>query len=220
MMLLMQLTQPLGGDVRINLRGREIAVSQQHLYDTQVGAAVQQMGGEDVPQHVRRQFFTVNARQHGVMLDAVPEGLARHLSRQQRQQRQAVMRQPVGQRFQILAIGGQGILRQIAFNPEHIQKLFYQVAILHGIAALEVKSYSLCLNPPCFWYNCAKVSLTQSTICMKICLFYGSSTCYTEMAAEKIRDFIGAEPVTLHNVKDDDLLLMEQYDLLIFGIPT
>lgn len=55
---------------------------------------------------------------------------------------------------------------------------------------------------------------------MKIGLFYGSSTCYTEMAAEKIRDFIGAELVTLHNVKDSDPLLMEQYDLLILGIPT
>nr|MBA2816183.1 Flavodoxin [Candidatus Pantoea persica] len=55
---------------------------------------------------------------------------------------------------------------------------------------------------------------------MKIGLFYGSSICYTEMAAEKIRDFIGAELVTLHNVKDSDPLLMEQYDLLILGIPT
>ena len=35
---------------------------------------------------------------------------------------------------------------------------------------------------------------------MKIGLFYGSSTCYTEMAAEKIRDFIGEELVTLHNL--------------------
>ena len=55
---------------------------------------------------------------------------------------------------------------------------------------------------------------------MKIGLFYGSSTCYTEMAAEKIRDFIGEELVTLHNLKDDDPSLMEQYDLLILGIPT
>lgn len=55
---------------------------------------------------------------------------------------------------------------------------------------------------------------------MKIGLFYGSSTCYTEMAAEKIRDFIGAELVTLHNLKDDPPSLMEQYDLLILGIPT
>ena len=34
MVLLMQLAQALGGDMRINLRGGEIAVPQQHLYDT------------------------------------------------------------------------------------------------------------------------------------------------------------------------------------------
>ncbi|SFN08131.1 flavodoxin II [Izhakiella capsodis] len=55
---------------------------------------------------------------------------------------------------------------------------------------------------------------------MKIGLFYGSSTCYTEMAAEKIRDIIGEELVTLHNLKDDPPSLMSQYDLLILGIPT
>lgn len=55
---------------------------------------------------------------------------------------------------------------------------------------------------------------------MNIGLFYGSSTCYTEMAAEKIRDFIGDDLVTLHNLKDDSPALMEQYDLLILGIPT
>jgi len=55
---------------------------------------------------------------------------------------------------------------------------------------------------------------------MNIGLFYGSSTCYTEMAAEKIRDFIGDDLVTLHNLKDDSPTLMEQYDLLILGIPT
>lgn len=55
---------------------------------------------------------------------------------------------------------------------------------------------------------------------MNIGLFYGSSTCYTEMAAEKIRDIIGPELVTLHNLKDDAPALMEQYDVLILGIPT
>ena len=55
---------------------------------------------------------------------------------------------------------------------------------------------------------------------MNIGLFYGSSTCYTEMAAEKIRDIIGPELVTLHNLKDDAVALMEQYDVLILGIPT
>ncbi|MEA1064036.1 flavodoxin FldB [Erwinia sp. HR93] len=55
---------------------------------------------------------------------------------------------------------------------------------------------------------------------MKIGLFYGSSTCYTEMAAEKIRDIIGSQHITLHNLKDVAPALMEQYDALILGIPT
>ncbi len=55
---------------------------------------------------------------------------------------------------------------------------------------------------------------------MQIGLFYGSTTCYTEMAAEKIRDILGEELVTLHNIKDDALALAEQYDFLIFGIST
>ncbi|MBW7982915.1 flavodoxin FldB [Enterobacillus tribolii] len=55
---------------------------------------------------------------------------------------------------------------------------------------------------------------------MKIGLFYGSSTCYTEMAAEKIRETLGEELITLHNLKDDSPDLMETYDILILGIPT
>ncbi len=55
---------------------------------------------------------------------------------------------------------------------------------------------------------------------MKIGLFYGSSTCYTEMVAEKIQAFLGNDLVTLHNLKDDALSLMQDYDLLILGIPT
>ena len=42
---------------------------------------------------------------------------------------------------------------------------------------------------------------------IEIGLFYGSSTCYTEMAAEKIRDSInrlsGRELVVLHNIASD-----------------
>lgn len=54
MVLLMQLTQALSGDVRINLGGGEIAMSQQHLYDTQIRAVVQQMGRKGVTHHMRR----------------------------------------------------------------------------------------------------------------------------------------------------------------------
>lgn len=55
---------------------------------------------------------------------------------------------------------------------------------------------------------------------MKVGLFYGSSTCYTEMAAEKIRDILGPELVDLHNVKDVPAQRMMEYSILILGIPT
>ena len=60
-------------------------------------------------------------------------------------------------------------------------------------------------------------------------LFYGSSTCYTEMAAEKIRDTIyaltkhtltEAPTVALHNIANDSIQLMESYQCIILGIPT
>ncbi|MCV6625360.1 MAG: flavodoxin FldB [Cellvibrionaceae bacterium] len=54
-------------------------------------------------------------------------------------------------------------------------------------------------------------------------LFYGSSTCYTEMAAEKIQQQLaqahGLE-AQLHNIADTGIEPAAQYDKLIFGIPT
>ncbi len=55
---------------------------------------------------------------------------------------------------------------------------------------------------------------------MKIGLFYGSTTCYTEMAAEKIEHAIGGDLVTLNNIKDTPLSDITHYDLLLFGIST
>ncbi|GAK83523.1 flavodoxin 2 [Vibrio ponticus] len=55
---------------------------------------------------------------------------------------------------------------------------------------------------------------------MKIGLFYGSTTCYTEMAAEKMRAIIGEELVDIHNVKETPLETMADYDLLLLGIST
>ncbi|WP_038173836.1 flavodoxin FldB [Vibrio pacinii] len=55
---------------------------------------------------------------------------------------------------------------------------------------------------------------------MKIGLFYGSTTCYTEMAAEKIRAILGEDLVDIHNVKESPLALMADYDFLILGIST
>jgi flavodoxin II len=55
---------------------------------------------------------------------------------------------------------------------------------------------------------------------MKIGLFYGSTTCYTEMVAEKIQAAIGSEIVNLHNIKDEPLANCLHYDYIIFGIST
>lgn len=55
-------------------------------------------------------------------------------------------------------------------------------------------------------------------------LFYGSSTCYTEMVAEKIfleiNRILDGTQVDLHNIAEEPVSLMEAYDLLILGIPT
>ncbi|AFU98065.1 flavodoxin FldB [Simiduia agarivorans] len=53
-----------------------------------------------------------------------------------------------------------------------------------------------------------------------IALVYGSSTCYTEMTAEKIRDYLGADRVTLINLADSPLADVQPYPYIIMGIPT
>lgn len=55
---------------------------------------------------------------------------------------------------------------------------------------------------------------------MKIGLFYGSSTCYTEMASEKIRTMIGEDLVDIYNIKDTPVSTLQDYDFLILGIST
>lgn len=57
MMLRMQSLQALFGYQRIDLRGTQRAVAQQHLQGAQVGAVVQQVGGEGVAQDVGRDTF-------------------------------------------------------------------------------------------------------------------------------------------------------------------
>ena len=45
------------GDLGVAGGGREVAVAEQHLDDADVGAALQQVGGEAVPQGVHGIFF-------------------------------------------------------------------------------------------------------------------------------------------------------------------
>ena len=55
---------------------------------------------------------------------------------------------------------------------------------------------------------------------MKIGLFYGSTTCYTEIAAEKIAHSLGEDIVDMFDIKDTLLSQMDDYDILILGIST
>lgn len=55
---------------------------------------------------------------------------------------------------------------------------------------------------------------------MKIGLFYGSTTCYSEMTAEKMQEFLGADIVDIFNIKDTGLAPLKDYDILILGIST
>jgi flavodoxin II len=59
---------------------------------------------------------------------------------------------------------------------------------------------------------------------LKIGLFYGSTTCYTEMAAEKVQatlnNLVGHACVELFNIKDSGLSKTAEYDILVFGIST
>lgn len=59
---------------------------------------------------------------------------------------------------------------------------------------------------------------------MKIGLFYGSTTCYTEMSAEKIQiqlnTLFDAPIVEVFNIKDVPLSDTADFDVLIFGIST
>ncbi|MDP5031551.1 flavodoxin FldB [Paraglaciecola sp.] len=64
----------------------------------------------------------------------------------------------------------------------------------------------------------------MTTATNDIGLFYGSSTCYTEMAAEKIQaklnDLLAPRHIQLFNIKDVALKQAEQFTTLIFGIST
>jgi flavodoxin II len=53
-----------------------------------------------------------------------------------------------------------------------------------------------------------------------IALFYGSSTCYTEMSAEKIQHHLGDGLVQVFDIAETPITLINQFKYLIFGIPT
>ena len=54
----------------------------------------------------------------------------------------------------------------------------------------------------------------------KIGIFYGSTTGNTEMVAQEIQKLLGEELVDLHDVESADKISLNDYDFLLFGIPT
>lgn len=62
--------------------------------------------------------------------------------------------------------------------------------------------------------------MTNTHTAAPIGLFYGSSTCYTEMSAEKIQRYLGEHVVDLYNIADTAVAHMQHYQQLILGIPT
>src|SRR5690554_2565060 len=55
---------------------------------------------------------------------------------------------------------------------------------------------------------------------VSIGLFYGSTTCFTEIAAEKIQSQFATGEVELFNIKDTPLKQAESFDVIIFGLST
>ena len=51
-------------------------------------------------------------------------------------------------------------------------------------------------------------------------LFYGSSTCYTEIVADKLRQRLGEQLLDVYNIAEQPLVNAEFYQYLIMGIPT
>lgn len=76
-------------------------------------------------------------------------------------------------------------------------------------------------------YLTSKLKNDAKGTLMKIGLFYGSTTCYTEMAAEKIQQYFADKAkfktefdVELFNIKETPLSKINDFDLVIMGIST
>ncbi len=51
-------------------------------------------------------------------------------------------------------------------------------------------------------------------------LFYGSTTCYTEMVAERIGKLLGENRIDINNISHVPVFNALNYNFIIFGIPT
>ena len=71
-----QRAQPLLEHVGVDLRRRDVGMAEQLLHDAEIGAVLQEVAGEGVAQHVRRDLRRRNAGGGGELLEVAGEGLA------------------------------------------------------------------------------------------------------------------------------------------------
>src|SRR4051794_37006485 len=77
MMLRVKLLQPFASDMGVDLRRRYIRVPEQDLHDTKIGAVIEEMRCEGMPQRVRRNGC-IQRGARSVAFDELPERLPRH----------------------------------------------------------------------------------------------------------------------------------------------
>jgi len=70
---LVDLPEAIAGDVGVDFGGADGGMTEEFLDDTQVGAVLQQMGGEAVPEHVGGDV-PLHARATDAVFDALPQG--------------------------------------------------------------------------------------------------------------------------------------------------
>src|SRR3954463_8379916 len=67
--------QALVEDVGVDLRRRDVGVAEELLHDAQVGAVLEEVAREGVPEHVRADLVGAQARRPGDRLEVAGEGL-------------------------------------------------------------------------------------------------------------------------------------------------
>ena len=70
--------QAFARDMRVNLGRRHVRMTEQQLHDAKIGAMVDQVGGERMPQRMRRQARGFDSGRQRVTLDQRPEHLPAH----------------------------------------------------------------------------------------------------------------------------------------------
>src|SRR5581483_955548 len=79
MMLLDKPPEALFDHVGVDLRRRDVGMTQELLHGAQVGAALEQVAGEGVAQHVRRDARRLDPRRDRQRLELLTEALARQM---------------------------------------------------------------------------------------------------------------------------------------------